>query len=412
MHAAPRTALKIARNAALAGAGVQAGVIGGLLVMDRLKQRERDGRSTPDPGVFQAQVGESELTIYTAGQTLFEDMIQAIDQAEESVMLQTYIWKDDRTGERFMEAVNAAARRGVSVYVIYDSFANTVVPSAFFRRFSPHVRVHRMRMVGAQFWRGPIRYVGLSHSKILLVDDHVGFVGGFNIGDLYASEWRDTHVREIGPAVWGLRQAFVNIWNEARPPEARIGWIPPESWSPKVQVAANLPVQLVYPIRYMYLTAMERAQRRIWLTTPYFMPDQQVIKPLLDAARRGVDVRVMLPKDSNHVLADWGSRGFYREMLEAGVTILLYEPAMIHSKTATIDGEWSTVGTANIDRLSLGLNYEANLEVTDPGFAAEMEKVFLADAEHCETVVPEQWHRRHPLARVAETVLAPLRPVM
>ena len=159
----------------------------------------------------------------------------------------------------------------------------------------------------------------------------------------------------------------------------------------------------------MYLNAIERAQSHIWINTPYFIPDQQVIGALLNAARRGVDVRVMVPKDSNHILADWVSRGFYGELLEAGVTILLYSASMIHAKTATVDGVWSTVGTANLDRLSLSFNYETNVEIIDHGFASQMEKIFRSDMEHCETLTSPEWRERHPMARIAETVLVPLR---
>ncbi|WP_147102965.1 phospholipase D-like domain-containing protein [Nesterenkonia populi] len=404
--------LKAAAVGAGALAGAQAAIVGGVMVWDKVRQKERGRRQPPNPGIFGAEVEDSQMTIYTAGDVLFEDMIAAIDGAERSVMLQAYIWQSDGTGQRVVDALNAAAARGVRVYVIYDVYANHNVPRSFFKQLDPRILVHRMFPIGARFWRGPVRYTGLSHSKILVVDDDTGFVGGFNIGDEFAREWRDTHVREVGPAVWGLRQAFANAWNEGHALEARIDWIPPQSWNPKVAVASNLPVQLVYPIRHMYLTAIERAQDMIWLTTPYFVPDQQVLKPLIHAAERGVDVRIMLPKESNHVVADWVTRGFYRDMLEAGVKVLLYTPAMIHSKTATIDGIWSTVGTANIDRLSLGLNYETNLEIIDAGFAAEMEKVFEADAEHCELLTASDWHRRPHSVRAVETALIPLRGIL
>ncbi|WP_146341028.1 phosphatidylserine/phosphatidylglycerophosphate/cardiolipin synthase family protein [Nesterenkonia sp. NBAIMH1] len=404
--------MKTAAAGAATLAGAQAAVVGGLLLWDRHRQKERGSRRPPQPGLFGTEVEESQMTIYTAGGPLFDDMVAAIDSAQTSVMLQTYIWQNDAVGRRIMDALNAAAARGVQVYVIYDLYGNHTVPRSFFGQLDPRISSHRMPPLQSQIWRGPIRYTGLSHSKILVVDDETGFVGGFNIGDEFAREWRDTHVREVGPAVWDLRQAFANVWNEGRSGSTRIGWIPPQSWNPRVRVASNLPVQLVYPIRHMYLKAIERAEDRIWLTTPYFVPDQQVLKPLMRAARRGVDVRIMLPKESNHVVVDWVTRGFYTDMLEAGVKVLLYTPAMIHSKTATIDGVWSTIGTANIDRLSLGLNYETNLEVIDEGFAAEVEKVFEADAEHCELLTAEEWQQRPQAVRAVELALLPLRGIL
>ena len=390
---------------------VQGAVIASLVGLDWWKHRNRKVREAPRPGTFSAQVEESELNIYTSGDTVYEDMLQAIDGAEKSVLMETFIWKNDEVGQRFLDSINAAAERGVEVHVIYDGFANMVVPDSFYR-FSDKVNVFRMPVVRRKWWRGLLRYTGFNHSKILVVDDTIGFVGGYNIGSMYANQWRDTHVREVGPAVWGLRNSIARVWNEERDPEDQIDWVPPQNWDPEVNVMANLPIQLVYPIRHMYLNAVERAKDHIWITTPYFIPDQQILEALIGASKRGVDVRVMVPKDSNHILADWVSRGFYGQLLDAGVTILLYAAAMIHAKTATIDGEWSTVGTANLDRLSLSFNYETNVEIVDPDFAAEMEKVFLADCEDCETLSSPRWRDRHPMARFAETVLIPLRPIL
>lgn len=379
---------------------------------DLLKQGKRRERDAPRPGTFHSQVEESPLSIYTDGEALYDDMIEAIDSAEESVLMKTYIWKNDDVGQRFIDAFNAAADRGVQVFIIYDGFANLVVPRSFYAQLSGNIRVFRLPLLGRSFWKAPVRYTGFNHSKILVTDDSVGFVGGYNIGSLYAKKWRDTHLREVGPAVWGLRQTIARLWNEDRPESEQIPWTAPDSWNPSVRVVANRPVDLVYPIRNMYLQAIERASERIWISTPYFIPDQQILRALTKASERGVDVQIMIPKDSNHVLADWVSRGFFGEMLDAGITIRLYASSMMHSKTATIDGEWSTIGTANIDRLSLSFNYEANVEVIDPAFASEMEKVFLSDMEHCETVSRNAWRGRHPVARVTEGALQPLRPLL
>ncbi|PZP33724.1 MAG: cardiolipin synthase B [Kocuria rhizophila] len=392
-------------------AAAQATVIASLAGLDWWKHRNRKVREAPRPGTFTAQVEDSELNIYTSGDSVYDDMLESINGAQESIHMETFIWKNDEVGQRFLDALNAAADRGVEVFVIYDGFANLVIPNSFYT-FSDKVHVFRMPAVRRKWWRGLLRYSGFNHSKILVVDDNIGFVGGYNIGSMYANQWRDTHVREVGPAVWGLRNSIARVWNEGRHPEDQIEWVPPQNWDPEVRVAANLPVQLVYPIRHLYLSAIERANDHIWITTPYFIPDQQILEALIGASKRGVDVRVMVPKDSNHILADWVSRGFYGQLLDAGVTILLYAASMIHAKTATIDGEWSTVGTANIDRLSLSFNYETNVEIVDPDFAAEMEKVFKADSEHCEILSSPRWRDRHPMARFAETVLIPLRPIL
>lgn len=169
---------------------------------------------------------------------------------------------------------------------------------------------------------------------------------------------------------------------------------------------------MVFPIRGVYLAAINRATSHIFITTAYFIPDGQILDALTAASRRGVDVRVLVPEESNHVLSDWLSRGFYSELLDAGVTILLYENAMVHAKTATIDGKWTTVGTANIDRLSLSGNYEINMELYDDKLAADMERIFEVDSGNSRVLTPEEWQRRNVVARFAELVLVPLRPLL
>lgn len=389
----------------------------GLWVTDRFTRRRRQTRPAPHHGEFDADVQGSRLTVYTAGNDLFDDMLEAIDGAQRSVMFQTFIWRADEVGQRFMDAINRAAERGVQVHLIRDLAGTTLFDSwwrsaRFFRQLHPRVHDFRKWPVDGWFWRGPFRATGVNHSKVLVVDDTVGFIGGINIGDPYAEKWRDTHLRETGPSVWSLRQAFVTVWNANVAEEDRIEWTAPDQWNPQVAVAANLPLQLVYPIRHMYLSAFERARSHIWVNTPYFVPDQQLFSALVDAARRGVDVRLMVPRRNNHILVDWVARGFYGPMLDDGIRIFLYEPAMIHAKTAVVDGTWATIGTANLDRLSLAFNYEINIEVVDPDFGARIQDVFLHDAEHCEEIDPVRWRRRNAIARITEIVLVPLRPFL
>ncbi|SDR76729.1 cardiolipin synthase [Brevibacterium sandarakinum] len=385
--------------------------VGASLAIDLVQKRGRKHRTAPRPGTFHAHVEDSQLSIYTDGATLYDDMLDEIGSASESIQMETFIWKNDEMGQKFIDAFNAAAKRGVNIHIIYDGFANLSIPRSFYEQLSMRIKVLRLPLVARKFWRGPLRHSGFNHSKILVIDNDVAFVGGFNIGSLYARHWRDTHLKAAGPGTWGLRQSIARVWNEFHDSDNQIEWVAPTAWESKLRVSANLPIQLVYPIRSMYLNAFERAQDRIWLTTPYFIPDQQLLNALIDAAARGVDVRIMVPQESNHILGDYLSRGFFEQMQRSDVTVLLYTAAMIHSKIATVDGKWSTVGTANIDRLSLTFNYETNVEVIDPDFAAEMEKAFLSDAEHCE-VLGTDWLDRHPLTQIAESALKPMRPFL
>ncbi|GMA39011.1 phospholipase D-like domain-containing protein [Mobilicoccus caccae] len=265
----------------------------------------------------------------------------------------------------------------------------------------------------AMITRPGVRSLGRDHRKVLVVDSKVGFIGGYNIGRLYADQWRDTHLRVRGPSVWELDNAFVDFWNEYR--GRHLPALPDQGaaqWDARTEAARNAPSRMLFPVRGMYLKAIDRASRRIYITQGYFIPDEEILSALLAAARRGVDVRLIMPEYSNHVVADWVARGFFDRLLDGGVKIWLYRDAMVHAKTATVDGRWSTVGTANIDRLSLIGNYEVNLELYSDEQAAEMERIFEMDLGNCRELTHDEWSARSRFRRVVERVLAPLQPLL
>ncbi len=168
----------------------------------------------------------------------------------------------------------------------------------------------------------------------------------------------------------------------------------------------------MFPIRSMYLEAINRASNNIYLTTAYFLPDQDFVDALKDAAQRGVDVRLLIPLKSNHVVTDWIARGYFTQLLDAGVRIFRFNGAMVHAKTCTVDGSWSTVGTANIDRVSLTGNYEINVEVIDDAFAAVLEEIFATDQTNALELTSSEWLARDLHRKFTEFVLSPLRPFL
>jgi cardiolipin synthase len=361
-------------------------------------------------------VGDGEVTTYTFGTDLYDDMIAAIEGAQRQILFETYIWKADEVGLRFKAALAEAAARGVEVYLIYDAFANLVV-SPRFKRFPAPIKVLRYPVYAAGWRPFDLRRYGRDHRKILVVDESIGFVGGYNIGTAFATEWRDTHVRITGPGVWDLKRAFADFWNLNRRRRLRSSERPllletASTWEPTIRFHRNVPRLWMFPIRSMYLEAITRANRNIWMTTAYFLPDPDFADALTAAARRGVDVRILIPAKSNHVVSDWISRGYFSQLLEAGVKVLRYRDAMVHAKTATIDGTWATVGTANIDRLSLTGNYEINVEIIDPALAGVLEDIFQVDASNSLELTRSEWEARDIYRRFTEFVLNPLRPLL
>ena len=385
-------------------------------LVDSYRRRGKRPKPFPTRAPGSVAVGDGSVTTYTFGKDLYDDMLAAINAAERQILFETYIWKGDETGERFKQALVAAADRGVDVHVIYDAFANLVV-SPHFQRFPSHVKVLRYPVYAAGWRFFDLRRYGRDHRKVLVVDEEVGFIGGYNIGSAYETEWRDTHMRITGPAVWDLKRAFADFWNLNRRRRIRASERPllletASTWEPRVRFQRNVPRLWMFPIRGMYLEAINRASRNIWLTTAYFLPDQDFVDALKAAAGRGVNVRLLVPLKSNHVVADWISRGYYGQLLASGVRILRYKDAMIHAKTATVDGNWCTVGTANIDRLSLQGNYEINIEVIDSKLAAELEEVFEVDQSNCLELTMGEWEARDLHRRFTELVLSPLRPLL
>ncbi len=401
------------RRALVALLSAQLATVATLMGIDSWRKRVRPRRNTfPRRDPVDVGVAGSTTTIYTFGEDLYAAMLDAIQGARRRVMFESYIIKNDEVGRQFKDALIEAAERGVEVYVVVDGFANLVVPRGFFR-FPPSVQVIRYPALRLGLLLLNVRKSGRDHRKILVVDGEVGFVGGYNIGALYATQWRDTHMRIRGDAVWELQNAFVDLWNRLRSPEQPRLEDPGTSvWEPKIRTQRNVPEQLVYPIRGMYLEAIDRAQHHIYVTQAYFIPDRDILDALLKAADRGVEVAILVPEVSNHVVADWLSRGFYGTLLRNGVELWLYQDAMVHAKTATIDGRWSTIGTANIDRLSLTGNYEINLEIVDDGFAEQMESIYRTDRSNARRLSLDQWLARPLAAKISELVLAPLRPLL
>jgi cardiolipin synthase len=401
------------RNTALGVAAAQAVVVVVLTAVDSWRKRLRPRHvSFPRTDTETLTVGDSKATVYAFGTALYDDMLAAIDGARDRVFFESFIFKGDEVGQAFKASLIGAAGRGVEVHVIYDGFANLVVDRRFFD-FGEQVQVMRYPLFDPGILLLDARKSGRDHRKLLVVDGEQGFVGGYNIGSAYATQWRDTHLRLHGPTAWDLERAFIDFWNTHRKPsQSELPQQGAAHWESRLRVHRNSPAQLVYPIRDMYLEAIGRARHHILLTQGYFIPDREILAALLAAARRGVEVRVLMPADSNHVVADWLSRGFFARLLAGGVELWRYERAMIHAKTMTIDGRWSTIGTANIDRLSLTGNYEINVEIFDPAVAEHLETVFATDQTNSTRLTAETWNARPAAARAIERLLSPLRPLL
>jgi len=353
------------------------------------------------------RVGEHRLSLLRDGEQAYPSMLEAIASARSHICLETYIFRADRTGRRFARALAERARAGVEVNVIVDAWGSPL-PGGFVRRLQrAGVRILHYNPVRLS-WRALrtrfARFFPRNHRKVLVVDNRVGFTGGLNIADDYASErdggqgWRDTHLRIEGPAVAELLYIFRRTWekeggppldesryrNEARRPD------------PKVRVLASDIRRGRRMIKDAFLQAMRQARERIWITSAYFLPTRKMLKALCGAAQRGVDVRVIVAGTTDVIPARYAAQSYYPRLLKSGVRVYEWVGTVLHAKTALVDRDWATVGSSNLDALSLRKNLEVNAFVEDRAFNEVLARLFEEDLENC-VEIEWRWFRYRPL---------------
>jgi len=343
------------------------------------------------------------IRVFTEGDVLYAAMLAAIRAARRSIKLESYIFADDEIGRRFIAALGERSRAGVQVRVHLDA------AGSFF--WGPRAVQKALTAAGVEVhwfhrwsWHMPLRYNRRNHRKILTVDGRTGFFGGFNIHRensraVYGEErWRDTHLQVGGTMARDLDILFDALWLRHQ----RLS--PVTSISDDNELITNYSRRGRHFLHKLLTSKFATAQRSIHLTTPYFVPDYRTRRSLMRAARRGVDVRLLVPHKNNERLAQWAAHAAYANLLDAGVRIHEYLPRMLHAKTTVVDGGWSCVGTANLDYRSFFLNYELNLASEDRGLARTLERHFRADLVQSAAIGPRRWAQRSWLLRPLELV--------
>jgi len=381
-----------------------------LEVISLIRRQNRHKETFPHLSPEEVIIGENTVQIFDYGHDLYESMLSAINAAQKSIYLETYIWKDDLIGQEFKQKLICKANQGVEVYVIFDGFANAVVPGEF-KVFPDNIHALKYQSFHKPWYIFDPRRYALDHRKLLVIDDSIGFIGGFNLGSLYETTWRDTHLRITGPSTAHLAQSFIDFWNQHTPNQDHISQHYHRRFDPLINLRGTSALRLTFPIRDMYIEAIDKAERSILLSNAYFVPDRTLLDALKAAAQRGVNVEILVPWISNHVVVDWLTRGYFVECLKAGIRIFGYRN-MLHAKTCTIDGEWSTIGTANLDRLSSVGNYEINLEIYSKKLANQMEELFKCDRSNSFELTLEQWLKRPWYTIMSEKILSPLRALL
>lgn len=358
------------------------------------------------------------VRVLVNGPPTYEAMFRAIEGARDHINIESYIIDGEGPGKALADLLLAKRREGVRINVLFDSFGSLSTDRVYF---------DMLRDAGIAVWEfNPLRPLRnllnrafhlRDHRKLLIVDGRIAFIGGVNISSVYspglskpdekeeATQWRDTHLEIRGPVVKTLQRLFLDHWrSQSGRPAQRALYFPTlqPCGGQRIGVAACDAGRRRNPFYRSLVSAIDAAEERILVTVAYFVPPRRIVRALVRAARRGVEVRLMLPGFSDVWASLHAGRSLYGRLLHAGVKIYELHDAFLHAKTTVIDGVWATVGSSNMDWRSYLHNAEANVIVLDTGLAREMEDLFWQDVEIAQPVTLEAWRGRGTLQRLAE----------
>lgn len=382
-------------------------------------QDSRDGhtRAIERLAMMPLTQGNSAELLVDGGQS-FESMFEGLERAREYVLVQFFIVRHDRLGRELGARLIQCAERGVRVCFIYDEIGSHGMPEHYFATLRS-AGVEVTPFGSSQGWRHRFQVNFRNHRKLLVVDGREGWLGGLNVGVEYLGQdervghWRDTHMRLEGPAVLGVQATFWEDWYWATGQVLSLEWQPRASGSGNQQVVVvpSGPADRIDTASLMVQNAINRAEQRVWITSPYFVPDQSVQDALKLAALRGVDVRIMIPERPDHLLVYLSAFSFLAEMIAAGVGIYRYQPGFLHQKVLLVDDHSAAVGTVNLDNRSLRLNFEITGYIVDTGFAAQVEAMLETDFIRCRQVSLDEIKNRPILSKLVARAAYLLAPV-
>ncbi len=352
------------------------------------------------------------------GEATFSAIFQAIEQAREAVLVQFFIVHDDKLGRRLQQLLIRKAAEGVQVYLLYDSIGSHALSTTY---------VDVLRKAGVQVnafathggWINRFQVNFRNHRKVVVVDGVRGFLGGHNVGDEYLGEkpplspWRDTHVEVSGPVVACLQESFAEDWFWAArklPP-----LILPQSYPDDgvlCQLLASGPADPFETCSLFFVEAIHAATHRVWITTPYFIPDEAVSAALRLAVLRGVDVRILLPARADHRIVYAASSLYAFEAVRAGVKVLRYKPGFLHQKVVLVDEAITAIGSANLDNRSFRLNFELMLLTVDEAFAGQVAAMLEADFALARVVTKEDSQETHRLQQLGMRIARLISPIL
>jgi cardiolipin synthase len=364
------------------------------------------------------------------GTATFDAIFDAITSAKSYLLVQFFIIRDDALGRRLLDALTEKAAQGVKVRLLYDEIGCVTLPRGFFNKLR-HAGGHARAFNTRRGWRNRFQINFRNHRKIVIADGYVAFVGGHNVGTEYLGQskrfgrWRDTHVEVRGPAVAAIQWVFIEDWHWATRETLDLPYhapardpLPPAAYTPEFTPPSCptlcLPTGPADDIRtcsFMFLALISTPKKRLWITSPYFVPDETVYDALQLAALRGVDVRIMLPSKPDHLLVYLSAFSYLHSAEFVGVKFYRYRGGFLHQKVLLVDDDLAAVGTANLDNRSMRLNFEITLLFADAPFAAQVAAMLEEDFTQCDRATPGDLGRRGLPFQVAVRIARLLSPI-
>jgi cardiolipin synthase A/B len=368
------------------------------------------------------------------GTATYGAMFSAIENADDNINLETYEFMDDPIGQEFADALIAKQRAGVQINVIYDSFGSWNTPAAFFQRMRDSgIRVLQFDPLSPAARRFHWATAHRDHRKLMIIDGRTAILGGINLSDVYSSSpssegvkkgkdkseddlgsWRDTDIEIEGPAVAECQKLFIAHWisQRGRPLSPRRYFAPlSERGNEIVRIIGFAPGELSL-IYVTLISAINNAETNVYITDAYFAPDAKMLDAMESAARRGVDVKLLVPGASTSSLVEAAGRSHYSDLLKAGVKVYEWRGNMLHAKTATVDHVWSTVGSSNLDWWSIARNDEITATILSQCFGQQMDRMFDSDLGNATEIDSEQWKTRAFFEQIYEHFARMIQPLL
>lgn len=353
----------------------------------------------------------NQVNILQNAENKFKALFEDLREARNHIHLEYYQFDDDVVGKKVIDILTRKSREGVSVKVSYDFVGSEISFGGVKRMKEAGIEVRSFQPVWFRNLHRKLNY--RNHRKMVIIDGKIGYIGGINICDLYVNRedskffWRDTHCRIEGNAVAFLQTHFLYNWDFLTPYEVAIE----ENYYPRVDFEGQVAVQIAasgpdtdFPnIMEAVLLAINGAEHYIYITTPYFIPNDEILTALCTASRSGIDVKLIVPQKGDSWAAKHATNSFIEQMLESGIEVHHYCRGMVHAKTMIIDGNLATVGSCNMDNRSFLLNFEINAVFYDQGIASEMCRQFKADLLDCRPNKLEEWRKRSAFRKIKES---------